>query len=111
MNNFYNKISLKTLKGLLKKNFIKLETKLNINTNFNKINSIDKSESEDLTFFHNNKYLDKLKNTKAKACLITKKNISYLVFQLPVFLIIYTDLRFLSRILRYLDLLIRVYNI
>ena len=78
MNNYYNKISLKTLKKLLKKNSIELETKLDININFNKINSIDKSESEDLTFFHNSKYLDKLKNTKAKACLIEKKYLSYL---------------------------------
>ena len=78
MNNFYNKIDLKTLKVLLKKNSIELETKLDINTIFNKINSIDKSESEDLTFFHNSKYLDKLNNTKAKACLIENKYLSYL---------------------------------
>ena len=77
MNN-QDKIYFQVFKNVLKKNSIDIETSLNENTIFNSINSIDNSNQDDLTFFHNSKYLNKLKFTKAKACLIEKKYISYL---------------------------------
>ena len=51
---------------------------MDLKTIFNSINSIKNSSSEDLTFFHNSKYLNQLKETEAKACLIQKQYISYL---------------------------------
>ena len=77
MNNI-NKISFAIIKDFLKNNSIELETTLDLKAIFNSINSIKNSTSEDLTFFHNSKYLNQLKETGAKACLIQKKYISYL---------------------------------
>ena len=77
MNN-QKKLYFHVLKNFLKKNSVELETSLNENIFFNNINTIDNSRLGDLTFFHNSKYLNKLKFTKAKACLIKKKYISYL---------------------------------
>ena len=57
MNNI-NKISLEIIKDFLKNNSIELETRLDSKTIFNSINSIQESSSEDLTFFHNSKYLN-----------------------------------------------------
>ena len=50
-----------------------METNLYENTIFNNIASLNNCSSDDLTFFHNFNYLEHLKNTKAKACLIEKK--------------------------------------
>ena len=77
MNN-YNNISFKVIKIFLNKNSINFKTKLDDKTVFNKINSIEKASSNDLTFFHNDKYLKLLSKTKAKACLIQNKYLSYL---------------------------------
>ncbi len=77
MNNI-KKISLEIIKNFLKNNSIELDTALDLKTIFNSISSIKNSNSEDLTFFHNSKYLNQLKETEAKACLIQKQYISYL---------------------------------
>ena len=80
MNSIKN-INFENIKSFLNNNSIEFETNLDINTIFNTISSIDKSNSNDLTFFHNNKYLNLLKTTKANACLIQRKHISYLNHQ------------------------------
>ena len=77
MNNIKN-INFEAINDYLKENSVDLETTLDANTFFTNINSIDKSSSDDLTFFHNIKYSQKLKFTKAKACLIQKQYLSYL---------------------------------
>ena len=77
MNNS-KKINFESVKNYLKQNSVDLKTDLDVNTNFNNINSIDRSSSEDLTFFHNSIYLKRLKTTEAKACLIQKQYLSYL---------------------------------
>ncbi|PPR46557.1 MAG: UDP-3-O-acylglucosamine N-acyltransferase [Alphaproteobacteria bacterium MarineAlpha5_Bin9] len=65
-----NKFSLKDIKNYLSENYINIQTNLNDNTIFDKISTLDSSTSNDLTFFHNEKYLNYLSSTKAKACLI-----------------------------------------
>ncbi len=74
---------MKTIKYLdifntLKNNSINVESNLDFNTSFSKINSILSSKNNDLTFFSNSKYLEDLKKTKAKACLIEEKDVKFL---------------------------------
>ena len=45
---------------------------------FGSINTLLYANNNDLTFFHNTKYLSDLKSTKAKACFIENKNIQYM---------------------------------
>ena len=61
-----------------KKNSSFIESPIDNDMSFNKLKSITNADVDDLTFFSNKKYLTKLKNTKAKACLIDKKYISFL---------------------------------
>ena len=77
MNNIKKK-NFQIIKNLLKKNSIEFDTTLDLNAIFDNINSLNNSTSNDLTFFHNSKYLNQLKETKAKACLIQKQYLSYL---------------------------------
>jgi len=76
--NKYKIVKFELIKNLFLKNSIEIETTLNNDVHFNTISSLDKSTSNDLTFFHNNKYFDLLKTTNAKACLIQEKYISNL---------------------------------
>tara|TARA_B100001123_G_C15206807_1_gene985609 strand:- start:161 stop:1156 length:996 start_codon:yes stop_codon:yes gene_type:complete len=77
MNKFKN-LSFEKIKICFDDNSIQFTSNLDNNTHFNRINTIDTSEKDDLTFFHNNKYLHLLKSTKAKACLIKKEYSNYL---------------------------------
>ena len=72
------KINFESVKNYLNKHSVELKTTLDENITFNNVNSINKSGSDDLTFFHNKKYLNQLKTTKAKACLIHDQYLSYL---------------------------------
>ena len=69
----YNKIALKDIKNFFGNFSIKFFTKIKDNENFFGINSITNATSNDITFFNDHKYLSDLKNTRAKACLITEK--------------------------------------
>ena len=66
------------IKEILTKYLIKFSSSLTNDTKFDDLNSVEKSEKNDLSFFSNIKYLDKLKTTKAKACLINKEFSKYL---------------------------------
>ena len=74
----YNNLNFDSIKKYLETNSIKIKSTLSNNYTFKKISTLDLATSEDLTFFHNTKYLNFLKNTKAKACLIENEYISYL---------------------------------
>ena len=66
----------------LNENSIDFSSKLNDNTIFSKISSVDNAQNNDLSFFSNIKYIDSLKLTKAKACLINKEfNTKSLIFR------------------------------
>ncbi len=58
------------IKKHLNKYSIEVVSNVDDQSIFNNINSILKSQSDDLSFFSNIKYKDQLKNIKAKACLI-----------------------------------------
>ena len=62
----------------LNNNSIKVYSKLDNDTEFKNISSISNSNDENISFFSNNKYIDHLKSTKAKACLVNKENSKYL---------------------------------
>ncbi len=55
-----------------------LKTKLSDETVFNSINSLTNAGENDLTFFTNIKYIETLKNCKAKACIINENYKKYL---------------------------------
>ena len=74
MNKFY----FKDLSIFLQKNSVKFRSKIDKNTLFDSMSTLRTANKNDLTFFHNTKYLQDLKNTKAKACFIENKNIIYL---------------------------------
>ncbi len=73
-----NKICFKDIENYLLKYSINISSKLDKNTIFKTIATLRYADSSDLTFFHNTKYLNDLKNTKAKACFILKQDIKYL---------------------------------
>ncbi len=61
-----------------KKFSIEVSSNISLEKEFIGISSIDKSSINEISFFQNEKYLDKLKNTKSSACLINKKFQKYL---------------------------------
>ena len=73
-----NKISYYKIKNYLYNSNILIESNLSDDENFTSLNSILNANKNDLTFFSNNSSIKFLKNTKAKACLINKRNSSYL---------------------------------
>ena len=73
MNNI-NKINFGIIKEHLINHNISFETTLTDKDFFDDFNSILKSNNNDITFFLDTTPLDMLKNIKAKACLISKKN-------------------------------------
>ena len=74
----FKKIKFIDIKNILKKNSLEVRSKISDNENFLKLKSITNSSINDLSFFSNIKYLNDLKNIKAKACLIEEKYIKFL---------------------------------
>ena len=74
------KIKYSAIKDLFDKNFIEINSDINEDEVFTNINSISNAGNQDISFFSNIKYLDSIKLTKAKACLIKKDYINYLPF-------------------------------
>ena len=72
------KIKYLEIKNLLEKNSLDINSQISDSEIFTNIKSILNSSQNDLSFFANNKYLNQLKKTKAKACLIEEKFIQYL---------------------------------
>ena len=62
----------------LEKNNIYINNKIDTDMCFNKLNTINSADFNDLTFFSNKKYLNDLKHNKAKACLIQNQFVNYL---------------------------------
>ena len=62
----------------LKEESIYVSSKFNNNDFFNSIKPVSTARDNDLSFFANVKYLNSLKNTKAKACLINEKYVQYI---------------------------------
>ncbi len=72
------KIKYSEIINYLKKHSINAKSDINLDTTFNKISSLNNADQNDLSFLSNIKYLNLLKNTNAKACLINEKYISHL---------------------------------
>ena len=71
-------IKYKEIKVLLKKHSLKIISKISDDEIFLNVKTILNASDNDLSFFSNLKYLNDLKNTKAKACLIEDKYKEYL---------------------------------
>ncbi len=67
------KIKFIEIKNLLEKNLLEVNSKISDNEVFSNIRTITNSSNQDLSFFSNQKYLNDLKKTNAKACLIEEK--------------------------------------
>ena len=74
MNKFY----FKDIKNYLLKHSVNIISKLDRNVIFEAISTLQDANENDLTFFHNTKYLNDLNNTKARACFIEDKYTKYL---------------------------------
>ena len=72
------KIKYSDIKNILEKNSLEVKSYISLDETFTNIKSIINSSHEDLTFFSNIKYLQYLKNTKAKACFIKEEFVNYL---------------------------------
>ena len=70
--------SFSDIKNSLIKNMLNISSDILDNEIFSNIKTIQNSSNDDLSFFSNIKYLNDLKNTKAKACLIQKKYVEHL---------------------------------
>ena len=70
--------SFSDIKNSLIKNMLNISSDILDNEIFSSIKTIQNSSNDDLSFFSNIKYLNDLKNTKAKACLIQKKYVEHL---------------------------------
>ena len=69
-----NKFLYSELKKFLQSKLINIESTISDNSYFLGISSLKIANENNLTFFHNNKYIDSLSLTKAKACFITKEH-------------------------------------
>ena len=67
------KIKYKEIKELLNKNSLEIISNISDNEIFSSVKTISNASDKDLSFFSNQRYLDSLKNIKAKACLIENK--------------------------------------
>ena len=67
------KIKYKEIKELLNKNSLEIISNISDDEIFSSIKTISNASDKDLSFFSNQRYLDSLKNIKAKACLIENK--------------------------------------
>ncbi len=72
------KIKYTEILDYLKNQSVSVETSLNKDDYFLNINSVSNAKSNDLSFFSNIKYLNNLKQTNSKACLIKKEFEKYL---------------------------------
>jgi len=72
------KIKYIDIKNLLEKNSLEVKSKISDDELFLSIKTITNSTKNDLSFFSNFKYINDLKQIKAKACLIEEKYINYL---------------------------------
>ena len=72
------KIKFKEIKELFKKNSIEVFSNISDDEIFSGVKTISNASDKDLSFFSNQRYLDSLKNIKAKACLIENKYKEYL---------------------------------
>ena len=70
----YKKITLEEIKNFLGNFSIKISTNIQDNEIFFGIDSIIGASKKDIIFYNDYKYLLQLKDTKAKACLITEEN-------------------------------------
>ena len=77
----FKKIQFLAIRKKLEKYNIFVISNINDTEYFNGINSILKANDQEITFLLNNNYINDLNNTKAKACIISKKNISFLPIQ------------------------------
>ena len=66
------------IKSLLIKNSLEVNSQISDSEEFSNIKTISNATNKDLSFFSNSKYLNELKKTKAKACLIENKFTEYL---------------------------------
>ena len=66
------------IKNLLEKNSLEVKSKISDDETFPSIKTITNSTKDDLSFFSNFKYINDLKQIKAKACIIEEKFINYL---------------------------------
>ncbi len=73
-----SKITYFDIKNLLISNKINPISNLKDNDLFNSINSLSNANENDLTFFNDTSQLNKLKKTRAKACLINNIHLKYL---------------------------------
>ena len=67
------KINYKEIKELLNKNSLEIISNISDDEIFSSVKTISNASDKDLSFFSNQRYLDSLKNIKAKACLIENK--------------------------------------
>ncbi len=72
------KIKYLDIKNILEKNSLEVNSNISLDETFINIKSIINSSKEDLSFFSNIKYLQYLKNTKAKACIIKEEFVNHL---------------------------------
>ena len=72
------KIKYKEIKELLNKNSVGIVSKISDDEIFSSLKTISNATDKDLSFFSNKRYLNDLKNIKAKACLIENKYKDYL---------------------------------
>ena len=73
-----NKITFLEIKNYFNKNNFVFSSKISDDIEFYSLNSLENATKKDLTFFTNIALTDKLKNTKALACLIEKNHIEFL---------------------------------
>ena len=66
------------IKKILELNSIVVKSNISDNESFTSIKTLSNSKSNDLSFFSNLKYINDLKKSKAKACLIEDKYLEYL---------------------------------
>ena len=66
-------IKYKEIKELLNKNSLEIISNISDDEIFSSVKTISNASDKDLSFFSNQRYLDSLKNIKAKACLIENK--------------------------------------
>ena len=67
------KIKYKEIKELLNKHSLEIFSNISDDEIFSSVKTISNASDKDLSFFSNLRYLDSLKNIKAKACLIENK--------------------------------------
>ena len=72
------KIKFSQIIDVLNQNSIEFNSEIPLNEMFLSIKSLSNATNQDLSFFTNLKYLKKLKEIKAKACIIESKYIPYL---------------------------------